>query len=193
MSMSYRKLATMFWLVFLAVALLGGCGAKNSIVGRWQFQSVKGSWDYQWMEFFADGSCTDSWGNSRTWNMVSSNRLKLVAGFGAGTYLYDVKITGDKLEITDEYGNRAIGTRVGGATSSGRSVSRDDFPWALLILLAAGAMVIVLLVRRRSRLKTAPAGATSPAAPSPQAFCMHCGQPVQPGSRFCMHCGKPLS
>jgi len=65
--------------------------------------------------------------------------------------------------------------------------------WVLLILLAAGAAILYLLRRRASQRQTAPAGATSPVTPVPQAFCMHCGQPVQAGSKFCLHCGKPLS
>lgn len=65
--------------------------------------------------------------------------------------------------------------------------------WVLLILLAAGIVLVYLLRRRGSQRQAAPAGATSPAAPGPQAFCMHCGQPVQAGSKFCQHCGKALS
>jgi|GEM_PF-1813460 len=63
----------------------------------------------------------------------------------------------------------------------------------LPFLLAAGAASVYFIMRRRSQRKAAPAGATSPATPVRQAFCMHCGRPVQAGSRFCMHCGKPLS
>lgn len=64
--------------------------------------------------------------------------------------------------------------------------------WVLLILLAAGAAIVYFVMRRGSQRQKAPAGAMSPAAPVPQAFCMHCGQPVQAGYKFCQHCGKPL-
>jgi len=63
------------------------------------------------MEFFEDGTCTDDWGNQRTWTMLSDGRLKITAGFGAGVYLFDVEISGDTLQITDEYGNSARGVR----------------------------------------------------------------------------------
>jgi|GEM_PF-5404635 len=43
--------------------------------------------------------------------MLSDGRLKIPAGFGAGVYLFGVKISGDTMEITDEYGDRATGTR----------------------------------------------------------------------------------
>jgi len=158
-------------------------------VGRWQFQPVNGSWDYDWMEFFEDGGYTDSWGNTRTWSMVSSNRLKLVRGFGAGTFLYDVKITGNRLEITDEYGNSAVGTRVSSYETQNSGRSTGGPLWVLLIPLAAGAAIVYFLVRRRSQRPIAPADAAAPVAP---AFCMHCGQPVQAGHKFCQHCGKPL-
>lgn len=98
-------------LLLVVAIMLGACGGKPNIVGRWQFTVTQGSWDYDWMEFFEDGTCTDDWGNQRTWTMLSDGRLKITAGFGAGDYLFDVKISGDKLEIADEYGNRATGTR----------------------------------------------------------------------------------
>jgi hypothetical protein len=189
--MQRSKFALPICFFFLVLVLVGGCGAKSSVVGRWQFQRVNGSWDYDWIEFFKDGGCTDSWGNSRTWTMTSPNRLKLVAGFGAGTYLYEVKITGDKMVITDEYGNSAMGTRLSGASSS------RDAPgwllWVVLILLAAGAVAAYLVYRRGRRRTTGP-DYTAPKARSPSpSFCMHCGQPVQAGSKFCLHCGKALS
>lgn len=98
-------------LLLIVAVTLGACGGKPSIVGRWQFTATQGSWDYDWMEFFEDGTCTDDWGNQRTWTMLSDGRLKITAGFGAGVYLFDVKISGDEMEITDEEGNRAVGTR----------------------------------------------------------------------------------
>ena len=188
--MRRNKLALLVCFVLLVPVLLGACGARSTIVGRWQFQTVKGSWDYDWMEFFEDGGYTDNWGNSRTWAMVSNNRLKLDAGL-AGTYLYDVNSAGDRMEITDEYGNSAIGTRVSGTTPSGSKTS--GIVWVLLILLVAGAASIYFIYRRGSQRKAVAADAVSPTRSASSAFCMHCGQPVQAGSKFCLHCGKPLA
>lgn len=98
-------------LLLILAVVLGACGGKPSIVGRWQLTATQGSWDYDWMEFFEDGTYTDDWGNQRTWTMLSDGRLKITAGFGAGVYLFDVKINGDTMQITDEYGNSAKGTR----------------------------------------------------------------------------------
>jgi len=98
-------------LLLIVAIMLGACGGRPNIIGRWQFTATQGSWDYDWMEFFEDGTCTDDWGNQRTWTMLSDGRLKITAGFGAGEYLFDVKISGDEMEITDEEGNRAVGTR----------------------------------------------------------------------------------
>jgi len=107
----HSSLLHLVCLLLLIAVVLGACGGKPNIVGRWQFTATQGSWDYTWMEFFEDGTCTDSWGNDRTWTMLSDGRLKITAGFGAGEYLFDVKISGDTLQITDEYGNSAKGTR----------------------------------------------------------------------------------
>lgn len=108
----HSSLLRLVCLLLLLAVVLGACGGKPSIVGRWLLTATQGTWDYDWMEFFEDGTCTDDWGNQRTWTMLSDGRLKITAGFGAGEYLFDVKISGDKIEITDELGNRAAGTRV---------------------------------------------------------------------------------
>lgn len=187
--MQRNRLTLLVCFVLLVPVLLGACGAKSTIVGRWQFQTVKGSWDYDWMEFFEDGSYTDDWGNSRTWAMVSNNRLKLDAGM-AGTNLYDVKIAGNRMEITDKYGNSAIGMRVSGISPSDSKTS--GIVWMLLILLVAGAASIYFIYRRGSQRKAVAADITSLAHSASPAFCMHCGQPVQAGYKFCQHCGKPL-
>lgn len=83
---------------------------------------------------------------------------------------------------------------VEGGAGSQPSGSEISFPrWLLLVALAAAVAVVLgffLLSRRRA---AAPRGARVAASRAALAFCMHCGQPVQPGSRFCMHCGKPLS
>lgn len=68
----------------------------------------------------------------------------------------------------------------------------SGFLWGLLFLLAAGAAIAYFLMRRGSQRKTAPADTASAGRSVQQAFCMHCGQPIQAGSRFCQHCGKPL-
>ncbi len=85
--------------------------------------------------------------------------------------------------------------RVGQDAAPGQAPGEDAsrILWALLILLAAGAAILYFFLRRASQRKATPAGVTSSVTPVRQAFCMHCGQPVQAGSRFCMHCGKPLS
>ena len=127
------KRTWIFCLLLVVTLLLGACGSKASIVGRWQLTATQGSWDYSWMEFFEDGRCTDSWGNDRTWSLLSDGQLKITAGFGAGVYLFDVKITENNIEITDEDGNRAVGIRVG---TTGQTVGRAAPSWLPLIGLA---------------------------------------------------------
>ncbi len=77
-----------------------------------------------------------------------------------------------------------------GQTPGGRT---SGLWWVLLILLAAAAAGIYFIYRRGSQQKTTPADTMSSARSASPAFCMHCGQPVQTGSKFCLHCGKLLS
>lgn len=81
----------------------------------------------------------------------------------------------------------------GAATANQPSGSETGLsPWWLLAVFAAAAVVLafVFLSRRRA---AAPSGACVSASGVAPAFCMHCGQPVHPGSRFCMYCGQPLT
>lgn len=79
-----------------------------------------------------------------------------------------------------------------GSQSSGKEAGFS--PWLLLAAVAAAVAVVLLVLFSLGRRRAAaPRGAHVAASRAAPAFCMHCGQPVQPGSRFCMHCGKPLS
>ena len=81
--------------------------------------------------------------------------------------------------------------RLSGASSIGIGIT--ELLLLLPVLLVAGAAGVYFIMRRGSQRRVAPAGTASPARSVPPAFCMHCGQPVQAGSKFCLHCGKPLS
>ena len=85
--------------------------------------------------------------------------------------------------------------KVGQDAASGQNSgeSTGGILWVLLILLAAGAAGVYFFLRRGSQEKAVPAGTVSPARSASPAFCMHCGKPLQAGSKFCLHCGKPLS
>jgi hypothetical protein len=100
-------------IVVIAILILsnGKSSPSASLVGRWDFQSSTGRWDYHWMEFFEDGTYTDSWGNSRTWTILSDGRLKLIARIGGFVDLFNINIKGNTLEIADVRGNGATGTR----------------------------------------------------------------------------------
>ena len=84
---------------------------QYDIVGRWYFEPISSGWQPGWMEFYEDGSYYDNGNNSRTYVLLSDGRLKLTANIGGGVELFDVDITGDRMMITDEYGDQAIGTR----------------------------------------------------------------------------------
>ena len=101
--------------LILAFILVSACKTdttSTNIVGRWEFESYEGKWDYRWMEFFEDGTYTDNWGNSRTWIFLSDGRLKLTSNLDGYTFLYDVNLDGSTLELSDEYGNKAKATRM---------------------------------------------------------------------------------
>lgn len=106
-SLTFRLLCA-FWLIVISTT---ACDSKDNIVGRWDFETKTGRWDYRWMEFFDDGTYTDSWGNSRSWTLLSDGRLKLTASFDGHVLLFDIKISGDTMEITEEDGSSAVGTR----------------------------------------------------------------------------------
>lgn len=78
-----------------------------------------------------------------------------------------------------------------GSQSSGKEVGFS--PWLLLAAVVAAVAVVLVLFSLSRRRAAAPRGARVAASRAAPAFCMHCGQPVHPGSRFCMYCGKPLA
>lgn len=181
----------------LLVLALGGCGnGKTAILGRWEqtgcdnksgrFLGMTASGWYE-IEFLKGDTVILKNNGSWTYSFPQTGFLNIGGNMGE-TYRYEIKGTSLTLREGEDF---CVFQRIGGVASSGSGA--NALLWVLLILAAAGSAIVYLLVRRGSQRRAVPSGTASPAPPIPQAFCMHCGQPVQAGSRFCLHCGKPLS
>ncbi len=98
-------------LLFISsILILSACGSGDSIVGRWNFEEA--NWDYDWVEFFEDGSYADSWGNPRSYTLPSDGRVQIRSALDGYTFVWDYKIDGDRIEITDDDGEVVVGSRV---------------------------------------------------------------------------------
>lgn len=183
--------------LLLVVLALGGCGnSKTAILGRWEqtgcdnksgrFLGMTASGWYE-IEFLKGDTVILKNNGSWTYSFPQTGFLNIGGNMGE-TYQYEIKGNSLTLREGEDF---CVFQRIGGVASSGRGA--DALLWVLLILVAAGSAIVYLLVRRGSQRRAVPSGTASLAPPIPQAFCMHCGQPVQAGSRFCLHCGKPLS
>jgi len=184
-------------LLMLWGLIIGGCANnKTAILGRWEqtgcdnksgrFLGMTAS-GWAEIEFLKGDTVILKNNGSWTYSFPQAGFLNIGGNMGV-TYQYETK--GDLLTLREDE-DYCVFRRVGSAASSGGG--SNVLLWVLLILLAVGSAVVYLFVRRGSQQRAAPPGTASPAPPTPQAFCMHCGQPVQAGSRFCLHCGKPLS
>lgn len=190
------RITDLIILALLVLALIGCTNDKTAILGRWEqtgcdnksgrFLGMTASGWYE-IEFLKGDTVILKNNGSWTYSFPQAGFLNIGGNMGE-TYQYEIKRDSLTLREGEDY---CVFQRVGSNTSS--NGGSDALLWVLLILLAASVAIVSLVMRRRSQRKTVPAGAMSPAAPGPQAFCLHCGQPVQAGSRFCMHCGEPLS
>ena len=100
-----------FGLMFVwAILMLTACGSGDSIVGRWNFEEA--NWDYEWIEFFEDGSYADNWGNPRVYTLPSDNNVQIRSLLDGFTLIWDYQIDGDSIEITDTDGEVVVGTRI---------------------------------------------------------------------------------
>lgn len=191
-----RSLMLIVAILALSALALSGCGSdKTAILGKWTQAGCEnksgrylGMTASGWHEIeFLKGD-TVILENNGSWNysFPQSGYLNIGGNMGV-TYQYEIK--GNSLTMR-EGDDSCVFQRMG--SSATQTAGSGTLLWALLVLLAAGAAIVYFLVRRGGRRKTAPAGTASPERPVQQAFCMHCGQPIQAGSRFCQHCGKPL-
>ncbi len=193
----YRGRMTDVIILALLVLALSGCvNNKTAILGRWEqtgcdnksgrFLGMTAS-GWAEIEFLKGDTVILKNNGSWTYSFPQAGFLNIGGNMGV-TYQYEIK--GNLLTLREDE-DYCVFRRVGSSASSGGG--SNVLLWVLLILLAVGSAVVYLLARRGSQQRAASPGTASPAPPTPQAFCMHCGQPVQAGSRFCMHCGKPLS
>ena len=86
---------------------IGGCGKKESLVGKWVY-TEEGTGRTQTMEFFSDGTGTiieeETLSYSCEWT-VENGRLKVEIDtgiFGKISQTADYKLEGDTLVLTDE-------------------------------------------------------------------------------------------
>jgi hypothetical protein len=177
--------------------IVGGCGNdKTAILGRWEQTGCENksgrflgmtaaNWDE--VEFLKGDTVILKNNGSWAYSFPQNGYLNIGGNMGE-TYQYEIKR--DSLTLR-EGEDHCVFQRIGSAAASGGGPSA--LLWVLLILLAAGAAGVYFIKRRGGQRETTPASAVTPTPPVPQAFCMHCGQPVQAGSKFCLHCGKPLS
>ena len=178
--------------------IIGGCANdKTAILGRWEQTGCEnssgrylGMTASRWYEIeFLKGD-TVILDNDSSWNYsFPQNGYLNIGGNMGATYQYE--ITRDSLTLR-EGEDHCVFQRIESAASHQVADQARSYG-CCSILLAAGAAGVYFIKRRGGQRETTPASVVTPTPPVPQAFCMHCGQPVQAGSKFCLHCGKPLS
>ena len=86
---------------------------QENIVGRWKFEDPGyGFLGLEWMEFFEDGTYLDNGNNSGSYVLLSDNQLKITSSIGGIVWLYNIKLQGDSIELTDDEGYQVSGTRL---------------------------------------------------------------------------------
>lgn len=194
----YRGRMTDVIILALLVFALSGCtNDKTAILGRWEQtgceykseRSMRLTSYMDEMEFLKGDIVILR--NSLPWSysFPQDGWLNIGEKTGGGeTYQYEITKDSLTLRQGEDY---CVYQRMGSAATA--AAWPGALAWALIILLAAGVAGVLIIRRRGKPQGAAPAGDAAPARPVAQAFCMHCGQPVQAGSRFCLHCGKSLS
>jgi len=106
-----KKVIASILIAALVVILAGACSSTDPLVGNWGFSSGDGTyffWESDLVEFKADGTTFSSEdGDSGKWSTSGNNQLRVEADYGR-VYEFTYQISGDRLTITDEDGDRGV-------------------------------------------------------------------------------------
>jgi len=110
-----KKVFASILIVALVVMLVGACSSDDPLVGRWEFSSGDGIyffWESELVEFETDGTVFSSEdGDSGKWSASGNNKLTVEADYGRD-YEFTYQLSGDRLTITDEDGDRGVFLRI---------------------------------------------------------------------------------
>ena len=91
--------------LFAAMIALAGCGGSSQpMVGKWKSGNSSTVW-----EFFENGTLNTD-GTPGRYNFGDNKRIKIQTG--AATFVYQLKIEGDRMTLTDPGGSAMELTRV---------------------------------------------------------------------------------
>ena len=105
-----KQISISILLVILSAILASACGSDDPLVGKWEFSSGDGTyffWRSDEIEFKADNTIINHEDDeSGTWSKAGSDRLTVRSD---GTvYEFTYQVSGDRLTITDEDGDRGV-------------------------------------------------------------------------------------
>ena len=112
--MKKQVLVSILLAVLIALFAIA-CSSDDPMVGIWEFSSGDGIyffWESELVEFSKDGTVFSSEdGDSGKWSTSGNNQLTVEADNGR-VYEYTYQLSGDRLTITDEDGDRGVFQRM---------------------------------------------------------------------------------